>query len=164
MRRAHAVHPIAAYQVEYSAFTLNIESSITDLLAICRELGIDVVAYSPVGRGLLTGQIQSFSDIPENDFRRTLPKYAQEHFPKILELVQGLKDIANNHGSSPAQVAIAWLLAQGSDIIPIPGTRSIKNLDENTQSVFLNLTDTELQDIRALISRTEVPGSRYPAM
>ncbi|KAJ9492814.1 hypothetical protein VN97_g403 [Penicillium thymicola] len=164
LRRAHAVHPIAAYQVEYSAFTLEIESSTNDILATCRELGITVVAYSPVGRGLLTGQIQSFSDIPENDFRRHLPKYAQEHFPKILELVQGLKDIANNHGSSPAQVAIAWLLAQGSDIIPIPGTRSIKNLDENTQSVFLNLTDNELQDIRALVSQTEIPGSRYPAM
>ncbi|KAJ5977338.1 hypothetical protein N7501_000680 [Penicillium viridicatum] len=164
LRRAHAVHPIAAYQVEYSAFTVNIESSTTDLLATCRELGISVVAYSPVGRGLLTGQIQSFSDIPENDFRRKLPKYAQEHFPKILELVQGLKDIASNHGSTTAQVAVAWLLAQGSDIIPIPGTRSIKNLDENTQSVFLNLTDTELQDIRALISRTEIPESRYPAM
>lgn len=93
-----------------------------------------------------------------------LPKYAPEHFPKILELVQGLRDVANNHGSTPAQVAIAWLLAQGSDIIPIPGTKSIKNLDENTDSAFLNLTDTELHDIRALIARTEVSGSRYPAM
>ncbi|CAG8212127.1 unnamed protein product [Penicillium nalgiovense] len=164
LRRAHAVHPIAAYQVEYSPFALDIESSTADILATCRELGIAVVAYSPVGRGILTGQIQSFSDIPENDFRRMLPKYAQEHFPKILELVQGLKDVANNHGSTPAQVAIAWLLAQGSDIIPIPGTKSIKNLDENTDSAFLNLTDTELHDIRALIARTEVSGSRYPAM
>ncbi|KAJ5486257.1 hypothetical protein N7530_000557 [Penicillium desertorum] len=164
LRRAHAVHPIAAYQVEYSPFALDIESSTTDILATCRELGIAVIAYSPVGRGILTGQIQSFSDIPENDFRRMLPKYAQEHFPKILELVQGLKDIANNHGSTSAQVAIAWLLAQGSDIIPIPGTKSIKNLDENTNSAFLTLTDTELQDIRALIARTEVSGSRYPAM
>ncbi|KAJ6124960.1 Aldo/keto reductase [Penicillium samsonianum] len=164
LRRAHAVHPIAAYQVEYSPFALDIESSTTDILTTCRELGIAVIAYSPVGRGILTGQIQSFSDIPENDFRRILPKYAQEHFPKILELVQGLKDVANNHASTPAQVAIAWLLAQGSDVIPIPGTKSIKNLDENTNSVFLNLTDTELQDIRALIARTEISGSRYPAM
>ncbi|OQE80566.1 hypothetical protein PENNAL_c0045G10389 [Penicillium nalgiovense] len=164
LRRAYAVHPIAAYQVEYSPFALDIESSTADILATCRELGIAVVAYSPVGRGILTGQIQSFSDIPENDFRRMLPKYAPEHFPKILELVQGLRDVANNHGSTPAQVAIAWLLAQGSDIIPIPGTKSIKNLDENTDSAFLNLTDTELHDIRALIARTEVSGSRYPAM
>ncbi|CAG8908948.1 unnamed protein product [Penicillium egyptiacum] len=164
LRRAHAVHPIAAYQVEYSPFALEIESPTANILATCRELGIAVIAYSPVGRGILTGQIQSLSDIPENDFRRMLPKYAQEHFPKIIELVQGLKDVANNHGSTPAQVAIAWLLAQGSDIIPIPGTKSIKNLDENTNSVFLNLTDTELQDIRALITRTEIPETRYPAM
>jgi aryl-alcohol dehydrogenase-like predicted oxidoreductase len=150
--------------VEYSPFALDIESSTTDILATCRELGIAVIAYSPVDRGILTGQIESFSDIPEDDIRRILPKYAQEHFPKILELVQGLKDIAKNHGSTSAQVAIAWLLAQGSDIIPIPGTKSIKKLDENTNSAYLTLTDTELQDIRALIARTEVPGSRYPAM
>ncbi|KGO44818.1 Aldo/keto reductase [Penicillium expansum] len=161
LRRAHAFHPIAAYQVEYSPFALDIESSATDILTTCRELGIAVIAYSPVGRGILTGQIQSFTDIPENDFRRVLPKYAQENFPKILELVQGLKDVANNHGSTPAQVAIAWLLAQGSDIIPIPGTKSIKYLDENTKSVSLDLTDAEVQDIRALIERTKIPGSRY---
>ncbi|KAJ5170554.1 Aldo/keto reductase subgroup [Penicillium coprophilum] len=162
LRRAHAVHPIAAYQVEYSPFALDIESPTADILTTCRELGISVVAYSPVGRGILTGQIQSFSDIPENDFRRMLPKYAPEHFPKILELVQGLRDVANDHGSTPAQVAIAWLLAQGSDIIPIPGTKSIKNLDENTNSISLHLTDIELHKIRALIERTEIPGSRYP--
>ncbi|KAJ5207079.1 Aldo/keto reductase subgroup [Penicillium cf. griseofulvum] len=164
LRRAHAVHPIAAYQVEYSPFAVDIESSTADILTTCRELGITVIAYSPVGRGLLTGQIQSFSDLPENDFRRMLPKYAQEHFPKIHELVQGLKDVANNHGSTPAQVAIAWLLAQGPDIIPIPGTKSIKNLDQNTNSLSLKLTDMELQDIRMLIKRTEIPGGRYPDM
>ncbi|KXG53840.1 Aldo/keto reductase subgroup [Penicillium griseofulvum] len=162
LRRAHAVHPIAAYQVEYSPFAVDIEWSTTDILTTCHELGIAVIAYSPVGRGILTGQIQSFSDIPENDFRRMLPKYAQENFAKIHELVQGLKNVANNHGSTPAQVAIAWLLAQGPDIIPIPGTKSIKNLDENTNSISLKLTDMELQDIRTLIERTEIPGARYP--
>lgn len=143
---------------------MDIEWSTTDILTTCRELGIAVIAYSPVGRGILTGQIQSFSDIPENDFRRMLPKYAQENFAKIHELVQGLKNVANNHGSTPAQVAIAWLLAQGPDIIPIPGTKSIKNLDENTNSISLKLTDMELQDIRTLIERTEIPGARYPDM
>lgn len=161
MRRAHAIHPIAAYQVEYSPFAVEIESS-TGILSTCRELGITVIAYSPVGRGILTGHIQSYSDIPETDFRRMFPKYAEEHFPKILELVQGLKDIANHHGSTPAQVAIAWLLAQGSDIIPIPGTKSIKYLDENTHSVFVQLTDAEVTEIRALIERTEITGTRYP--
>jgi aryl-alcohol dehydrogenase-like predicted oxidoreductase len=148
--------------VEYSPFALDIESPTTDILKTCRELGIAVIAYSPIGRGILTGQIQSFADIPETDFRRILPKYAEEHFPKILQLVQGLKDVANNHGSTPSQVAIAWLLAQGSDIIPIPGTKSTQRLDENTGSVSLQLTETELSDIRALIQLTEVPGSRYP--
>ncbi|OGE48688.1 hypothetical protein PENARI_c026G07724 [Penicillium arizonense] len=164
LRRAHAIHPIAAYQVEYSPFALDIESPTTDILNTCRELGIAVIAYSPVGRGILTGQIQSLSDIPENDFRRMLPKYGEENFPKILELVQGLKAVASNHGSTAAQVAIAWLLAQGSDIIPIPGTKSIKNLDENTRTVSLNLSEKELTEIRELIDRTEIPGTRYPAM
>ncbi|KAJ5747994.1 uncharacterized protein N7511_009690 [Penicillium nucicola] len=163
IRRAHAIHPITAYQVEYSPFALDIESSTTDILNTCRELGIAVIAYSPVGRGILTGQIQSLSDIPETDFRRMLPKYSEENFPKILELVQGLKAIASNHGSTSAQVAIAWLLAQGSDIIPIPGTKSTKNLDENTRAVSLDLSEKELQEIRDLIDRTEIPGARYPA-
>jgi aryl-alcohol dehydrogenase-like predicted oxidoreductase len=164
LRRAHAVHPIAAYQVEYSPFALDIESSTTNILNTCRELGIAVIAYSPVGRGILTGQIQSFSDLPEKDFRRMLPKYAQENFPKIHELVQGLRNVANNHNSTPAQVAIAWLLAQGSDIIPIPGTKSTKNLDENIRSINIRLTEEDLNAIRELIDRTEIPGQRYPAM
>lgn len=93
-----------------------------------------------------------------------LPKYAEENFPKIKELVQGLKLVAEKHDSSPAQVAIAWLLAQGSDIIPIPGTKSIKNLDENFRSINLRLTERELKDVRELIDRTEIPGLRYPDM
>jgi aryl-alcohol dehydrogenase-like predicted oxidoreductase len=93
-----------------------------------------------------------------------LPKYAEENFPKIKELVQGLKLVANNHGSTPAQVAIAWFLAQGSNIIPIPGTMSTKNLDENIRSIDLRLTDEELKNIRELIDRTEIPGMRYPTM
>lgn len=164
IRRAHAVHPIAAYQVEYGPFALDIESSTTEILSTCRELGIAVIAYSPVGRGILTGQIQSATDFPETDFRRMLPKYTEENFPKIQELVQGLKHVGNAHDSTPAQVALAWILAQGPDIIPIPGTKSIKYLEENTGSANLRLTDEEIKAIKQLINRTEIPGTRYPAM
>ncbi|CAG7967773.1 unnamed protein product [Penicillium nalgiovense] len=164
LRRAHAVHPITAYQVEYSAFALDIESPTVNLLKTCRELGIAVVAYSPVGRGILTGEIQSPADFPEGDFRRVAPKYSKENFPKILELVEGLKSVAQAHRSTPAQVAIAWLLAQGPDIFPIPGTRSTKRVDENTKSALLQLTDKEVQDLRDFVERTEIAGTRYPAM
>ncbi|KAJ5810446.1 NADP-dependent oxidoreductase domain-containing protein [Penicillium pulvis] len=160
LRRAYAVHPIAALQMEYSPFAMDIEKN--DLLQTCRELGVAVVAYSPIGRGLLTGQIKKSEDFDANDFRRILPKYAPEHFPKIMELVQGLQKVAEAHGSTPAQVSIAWLLAQGSDIIPIPGTRSPQRMDENSNAALLQLTDEEVKDIRALVERTEVQGARYP--
>ncbi|CAG8046932.1 unnamed protein product [Penicillium olsonii] len=162
LRRAHAVHPIAAYQVEYSPFAPEIETSA--ILETCRELGIAVIAYSPIGRGILTGQIQSFADLPATDFRRMLPKYAEENFPKIRELVQGLKQIAERHDSTAAQVAIAWVLAQGSDIIPIPGTKSVRTLEENARAVDLRLTGADLDEIRALIDCTDIPGLRYPAV
>ncbi|KAJ5950767.1 Aldo/keto reductase subgroup [Penicillium vulpinum] len=162
LRRAHAVHPITAYQVEYSAFALDIESPTVNILKTCRELGIAVVAYSPIGRGILTGEIQSSADIPEGDFRSMAPKYSEQNFPKILELVNGLKVVAQAHQTTPAQVAIAWLLAQGPDIFPIPGTRSPKRVDENTAAALLELTDKEVQDIRDLVERTEIPGDRYP--
>ncbi|KAJ5675729.1 Aldo/keto reductase [Penicillium macrosclerotiorum] len=164
LRRAHAIHPITAYQVEYSAFALDIEWPTVELLKTCRELGVAVVAYSPIGRGILTGEIQSPKDIPDDDFRHMLPKYSEQNFPRILELVQGLKDVAQAHGKTPAQVAIAWLLAQGSDIFPIPGTKSTKRADENFASALLHLTDEEVQAIRQLVERTEISGARYPAM
>lgn len=161
LRRAHAVHPISAYQVEYSPFTLAIEGETTDLLNTCRELGIAVVAYSPIGRGILSGQIQSPADFAENDFRRVLPRYSQENFPKILELVKGLQEVGKAHDSTSAQVSLAWVLAQGSDIIPIPGTKSTTRMDENAAAALLKLSDREVQDIRELAERTEVPGPRY---
>ncbi|KAJ6018019.1 Aldo/keto reductase [Penicillium sp. IBT 35674x] len=160
LRRAYAVHPIAALQMEYSPFAMDIEKN--DLLQTCRELGVAVVAYSPIGRGLLTGQVKKTEDFDANDFRRFLPKYAPEHFPKIMELVEGLQKVAQVHGSTPAQVSIAWLLAQGPDIIPIPGTRSPQRMDENSNAALLQLTDDEVKDIRALVERTEVQGARYP--
>lgn len=145
--------------MEYSPFALDIEKN--EILETCRELGVAVVAYSPIGRGILTGQIQKAEDFEAGDWRRSLPKYAPEHFPKILELVQGLQKVAQVHGSTPAQVSIAWLLAQGSDIIPIPGTRSLQRMDENSNSALLQLTDEEVKDIRDLVERTEVQGARY---
>jgi aryl-alcohol dehydrogenase-like predicted oxidoreductase len=149
--------------VEYSLFRLDIESSTSELLKTCRELGVTVVAFSPIGRGVLTGQFQSHADIPEGDLRRMLPKYSEENFPKILELVRRLKDVANAHGGTPAQVALAWLLAQGPEIIPIPGTKSTAKMDENAASALLQLNDQEVQEIRALVERTEIEGTQYPA-
>ena len=149
--------------MEYSPFALDIEKPENDILHVCRELGVAVIAYSPIGRGLLSGNIRKFEDIPESDFRRMLPKYQPEHFPRILELVQGLENLAQTHDCTTAQVAIAWLLAQGSDIIPIPGTRSTKRADENAASALIHLTGKEIQNIRDLIERTEVPGARYHA-
>lgn len=150
--------------MEYSPFALDIESPNSDVLDTCRELGIAIVAYSPIGRGLLTGQIKSMSDLAEDDFRRYLPKYSEEHFPKIQELVEGLKDVAKAHSCSSTQVAIAWLLAQGSDIIPIPGTRTTTRMDENNASAQIQLSSEEVQKIRELVKKTEVPGTRYPEM
>ncbi|KAK2767751.1 hypothetical protein FQN54_003909 [Arachnomyces sp. PD_36] len=164
IRRAHAVHPITAFQVEYSPLALDIESSTTEILQTCRELGIAVIAYSPVGRGVLTGQIKSHADISGGDFRSMLPKFSEENFPKILQLVQGLQQVAQAHQATPAQVSIAWLLAQGPDIFPIPGTQSSARLDENAAAAQLQLTDQEVRDIRSLVERTEIEGDRYPAM
>ncbi|KAF7157642.1 hypothetical protein CNMCM5623_002016 [Aspergillus felis] len=163
LRRAHAVHPITALQVEYSLFTLDIESPASEILKTCRELGVAIVAFSPIGRGILTGQFQSRADIPEGDLRRMYPKYSDENFPQILKLVQALKDVANAHGSTPAQVALAWLLATGPDIIPIPGTKSAARMEENAAAALLQLSDQEVQDIRTLAEKVEIEGTPYPA-
>lgn len=120
-----------------------------------------MVAYSPIGRGILTGQIKSPADFAEDDFRRFLPKYTEENFPKILQLVDGLKEVAKVHNSTPSQIAIAWLLAQGSDIVPIPGTRTTARMDENTASTQSQLSSEEERKIRELVKQTEVPGTRY---
>ncbi|KAJ5733488.1 hypothetical protein N7493_002274 [Penicillium malachiteum] len=160
LRRAHAVHPITALQMEHSLFNLDIETGILDT---CRELGITVVAYCPIGRGILTGQFQSRDDLPENDLRRTLPKFSEENFPRLMEIVRKLEEIAAVHEVTPAQVALAWLLAQGSDIIPIPGTKSTDKMDKNLASSLLTLSDDEVQVIRDLVTRTEIQGTQYSA-
>jgi aryl-alcohol dehydrogenase-like predicted oxidoreductase len=156
------VHPISAVQVEYSLFCLDIESPQYDTLRTCRELGITVVAYSPVGRGLLTGQIRSYDDLDEHDFRRLTPKYSRENFPKILKLVAEVEAVAKKHDCTTAQVCLAWLLAQGEEVIPIPGTRTIKYLEQNTAAAGLKLSDEEVSQLRAFAEATELKGDRYP--
>jgi len=164
LRRAHAVHPISAYQVEYSAFTLDIEDEKIGVLKTCRELGITVIAYSPLGRGLITGQYKSPDDFEEGDFRRGIPKYSKENFPRILKLADGLKDIGKKHNATGGQVALSWLLAQGEDIIPIPGTTKVKYLEENLGAAKINLTAEDLKDVRVAANEADsIQGYRYPA-
>ncbi|ORX89647.1 Aldo/keto reductase [Basidiobolus meristosporus CBS 931.73] len=164
LRRAHQIHPISAIQVEYSPFALDIEQK-GHLLDTARELGVAIVAYSPLGHGLLTGQVQTHDELAREDFRRTIPKFAKENFPKILELVQKLNEIGEMHQATPGQVTLAWLLAQGNDIIPIPGTKKIKYLEENLASLSVKLSDDDLSKIRRLaqIAGSEIVGTRYSA-
>jgi aryl-alcohol dehydrogenase-like predicted oxidoreductase len=146
--------------MEYSLFTLDIESS--EILKTCRELGVTIVAYSPIGRGILAGQFRSYTDIPEGDLRRVYPKYSEKNFPSILKLLQVLENVASTYRSTSAQVALAWLLAQGPDIIPIPGTKSPARMDENAGSAVLRLSDREVQEIRTLVENIHIDGARYP--
>ncbi|KAF9556606.1 Aldo/keto reductase [Agrocybe pediades] len=164
LRRAHAVHPIAAVQVEYSPFCLDIEDEKIGLLKACRELGVAVVAYSPLGRGMLTGTYKSNADIPDTDWRKKVPRLSQENFPNILKLVGVLEKIAKNHSATSGQITLAWLLAQGSDIIPIPGTRKIKYLKENAEAVKIKLSPDEIAEIRDISAIVDAAGGgdRYP--
>ncbi|KAF2111439.1 NADP-dependent oxidoreductase domain-containing protein [Lophiotrema nucula] len=162
IRRAERVYHIDAVQLEYSPFALDIESPEIDILRTCRELGIAVVAYSPLGRGFLTGQIRSPNDFENGDFRKFAPRYNQDNFPKNLKLVENLERIARKKGCTPGQLSLAWLLAQGDDIIPIPGTKKIKYLDENVGAINVRLSTDEIQQIRSEIERVEVVGDRYP--
>ncbi|KAM5541768.1 hypothetical protein V8D89_004497 [Ganoderma adspersum] len=162
LRRAHAVHPIAAVQVEYSPFTLDIEDDKHAVLKTARELGIKVVAYSPVGRGLLTGRYTSQDQLEATDLRRYLPRFSTENFPKVLKIVDVIKAVAGKHNATPGQVSIAWLLAQGDDILPIPGSSKPANIKENIGAVNVTLTPEEVQQIRqAAVSADEI-GLRYP--
>lgn len=156
------MHPISAYQVEYSPLFLDIESEKTQVLSTCRELGIAIVAYSPVGRGLLAGKIRSLSDMPENDWRRGVAKLTGDNFPKITALVDKIAAIGKRHNASPAQVCLAWVAAQGDEFFSIPGTTTIKYLEENTAAVNVKLTNEEVQELRDYANATELPGDRYP--
>lgn len=158
IRRAHAVFPITALQTEYSLWSRDVED---EILPICRELGIGFVPYSPLGRGFLTGQIRSFDDLAEDDFRRFSPRFQGENFQKNLDLVDRIREIASEKNCAPSQLALAWLLAQGDDIVPIPGTKKTKYLLENVGAVNVKLTKEELQRIDAAAPKGSAAGERY---
>ena len=156
------MHPIAAVQIEYSPFTIDIEDPKIALLKTCRELGVATIAYSPLGRGFLTGQLKGPEDFEEGDFRRLAPRFSAENFPKNLQLVNQISQVAKRKGCTPGQATLAWLLAQGEDIIPIPGTKKIKYLEENLGALDVKLTREEDAEIRAAVEKAEVHGLRYP--
>ncbi len=159
LRRAVAVHPIAALQSEYSLWSRDLED---DILPACRELGIGLVAYSPLGRGFLSGAIRSPDDLAEDDWRRMNPRFQGAAFEKNLELVQRIESLAKAKGCTPAQLALTWVLAQGNDVVPIPGTRRAERLDENAAAVDISLGEDELAEIDTVIPRDMAVGSRYP--
>jgi aryl-alcohol dehydrogenase-like predicted oxidoreductase len=159
IRRAHAVHPIAALQSEYSLWTRDVES---EILPACRELGIGFVAYSPLGRGFLTGSFDKPEDLPEGDRRRQFPRFSEENFRQNMRLVERVREIASEKSCEPAQLALAWVLARGRDVVPIPGTKRRKYLEQNAGAVGVELTAEELSRIEEALSEHEVAGARYP--
>jgi len=163
LRRAYNVHPISALQIEYSPFVLDIERPDVGLLDTCRELGVTVVAYSPLGRGLLTGRYKSPDDFEPGDFRLGIPKYSRENFPKILDVVSRLEKIGEKHNASSAQVTLAWILAQGPEFVLIPGTKSTKYLKENIGASKIKLSAEEIAEVRKIAEETEknIAGTRY---
>jgi aryl-alcohol dehydrogenase-like predicted oxidoreductase len=158
IRRAHNVHPISAVQTEYSLWTRDPEDGLLDAL---RLLDIGFVAYSPLGRGFLTGQIKSVDDLAADDFRRQNPRFQGENFQKNLELVARVEEIAKEHKSTPAQLALAWVLAQGDDIVPIPGTRHPERVEENVAALDVVLSESDLRRIDAAAPKGIAAGERY---
>ena len=159
IRRAHAVHPISALQTEYSLWSRDPED---EILATVRELGIGFVAYSPLGRGFLTGQIKSFDDLAADDYRRYSPRFRGENFARNLELVERVREVAREKGVTPGQLALAWVLAQGSDIVPIPGTKRRTYLEENAAASELELSAADLARLDELSPKGIAAGDRYP--
>lgn len=159
IRRANNVHQITAVQTEYSLWSRDVED---EILPICRELEIGFVPYSPLGRGFLTGQIKKFEDLAEDDYRRYSPRFQGENFQKNLNLVQKIKEIAEEKNCQPSQLALAWLLAQGEDIVPIPGTKRTVYLEENIGALAISLTESDLARINQVAPRGIAAGERYP--
>jgi len=159
LRRAAKVHPIAALQTEYSLWSRDPER---EILATCRELGIGFVAYSPLGRGFLTGQFRKFEDLPADDYRRNSPRFQGENFQKNLDLVRQVEEMAKEKGCRPSQLALAWVLAQGDDVVPIPGTKRRKYLEENIAANEVKLTKEDLRRIDGVFSPEAAAGGRYP--
>ena len=158
IRRAHAVHPLTAVQSEYSLWTRDPED---EVLSACRELGIGFVPFSPLGRGFLTGQIKRFDDLEEGDYRRSSPRFQAENFQRNLDLVQRVGALAREKHCSPAQLALAWVLAQGEDIVPIPGTKRRRYLQENLGALDVHLTSADLARIEEVAPRSAFSGPRY---
>ncbi|HEX8212693.1 MAG TPA: aldo/keto reductase [Longimicrobium sp.] len=159
IRRAHAEHPIAALQTEYSLWSREPED---EILPIVRELGIGFVPYSPLGRGFLTGRFRTIDDLPEDDYRRHSPRFQGENFARNLELVARIEEIARTRGCTPAQLALAWVLAQGEDMVPIPGTKRRKYLEENLGALRVELTPDDLARIDEMAPQGVAAGTRYP--
>jgi aryl-alcohol dehydrogenase-like predicted oxidoreductase len=159
IRRAHKVHPVTALQTEYSLWTRDPEN---EILPTTREFGIGFVAYSPLGRGFLTGQIKRFEDFAADDYRRNSPRFQGENFQKKLELVKRVEEIAKEKNCTPGQLALAWLLAQGEDIVPIPGTKRRKYLEENVGALKVKLTPEDLRRIDEVAPLGAAAGKRYP--
>jgi aryl-alcohol dehydrogenase-like predicted oxidoreductase len=158
LRRAHAVHPITALQTEYSLWSRDPEDGLLDA---CRELGIGFVAYSPLGRGFLAGRFKSFDDLAPDDWRRNSPRFQGENFQKNLDLVERLKDMAAEKGCTPAQLALAWVLAQGEDIVPIPGTKRRQYVQENVGALDVEITPEDLERLDEIAPKGVAAGARY---
>jgi len=161
IRRAHAVHPITALQTEYSLWSRDPED---EILPTVRELGIGFVAYSPIGRGFLSGRFKTIDDLEPTDYRRQSPRFQGENFERNLDLVRRIEEIARSKGVTPAQLAIAWVLFQGDDIVPIPGSKSIGHLEENIAATDIELTAADLAQIDEVAPKGVASGDRYPSM
>jgi len=158
IRRANEEYPISALQTEYSLWTRDPED---EILPLCRELGIGFVAYSPLGRGFLTGRFRTFEDLPEDDYRRNSPRFQGDNFQKNLDLVERVEEIARRKQCTPAQLALAWLLAQGKDIVPIPGTKQRRYLEENLGALDVQLTSADLEEVEEVAPKGAAVGDRY---
>jgi aryl-alcohol dehydrogenase-like predicted oxidoreductase len=162
IRRAHATHPITALQTEWSLWTRDVEEN--GVLDTVRELGIGFVAYSPLGRGFLTGRFTSFEDLPADDFRRRNPRFQGENFQKNLDLVAEIERMAEDKGVTPAELALAWVMSQGNDVVPIPGTKRVEYLEQNARAADVELTPSELARLDAVFPVGAAIGTRYPDM
>jgi aryl-alcohol dehydrogenase-like predicted oxidoreductase len=160
IRRAHAIHPITALQTEYSLWTRDAEA---EILPTVRELDIGFVAYSPLGRGFFSGRFRTPADVPEGDYRRQSPRFQGDNLARNLRLLGHVEELAAAHGVKPAQIALAWVLAQGDDLVPIPGTKRRSYLEENVAAVELRLSPEELGRLGAAVPRGAAAGERYPA-
>jgi aryl-alcohol dehydrogenase-like predicted oxidoreductase len=162
LRRAHKIHPISAVQLEYSPFSLEVESPQIRLLETCRELGVALVAYSPLGRGLLSGSLRSPDDFEEGDFRTILPRFTKENFPKNLALVDKITALSRDKNVTSSQLSLAWLLTQGPDVFPIPGTTKLERLKENLGALSVQLSVHDEAAFRRAVDEADVQGGRYP--